>query len=747
MGTSILGIGQSALAAAQLGIATTGHNIANAATPGYNRQVLLQTAAAPQGSVGTFVGQGVQTGEILRVYDEFTGQQVNATQSTKNFAETYTNQIKQINNLVADPTTGVSPALQDFFSSVQNLATNPNGTAGAAARQSVLSSGSALTSRIQSLQARLDQLREGVNNQIGDAIGSINSYSSQISALNDVIEKASSLGGSPNDLLDQRDHLVTELSKLVNVSVVKQGPKLNVFMGTGQPLVLGEKNYTLQASTSLTDSSRIEIAYENNGALIQIAEKSVTGGQLGGLFNFRANTLDVSQNSLGRVAIGLATAFNEQHRLGQDLNGQLGGDFFNVGTPLSVPSSANTTTAGIAATISDVGALTTSDYRVQFVGGATPYKITRVADGVVQSAATLPLVVDGVTFNLAPPPAAAVPAIGDEFLVHPTSEGAIKFSVAIVDTSKLAAGSPVSTTVPSTNTGTGKITSGVINSLAASKSNSATATISAVATDDSYSGTTLAAPVTLTYAGGNLTGFPASAPVSVKVGAVTTNYAPPATVPYTSGATISFSGVSFTIQNNTGAPTGGETFTLSASLPITPTQLTYNSVGNTLTGFPANANVTVTNGNTSTTYLAGAAIPYTEGATISYQGTSFVVSGKLKNADVININQNPSGTGDGRNAVLLSGLQLKNTLVGKSTSFQGAYAQFVSQVGNKTHELEITNAAETKLLALAIDTQQSQSGVNLDEEASNLLRYQQAYQAAGKLMEIASKLFDALLAL
>jgi flagellar hook-associated protein 1 FlgK len=123
---------------------------------------------------------------------------------------------------------------------------------------------------------------------------------------------------------------------LVNVTVTPQGSKINVYMGTGQPVVLGERSYPLVVTSSITDPSRVEIGYINNGALIQIAENSVTGGQLGGLFAFRANTLDVSQNSLGRVAIGLAAAFNEQHKLGQDQNGQAGGDFFNVGTPFSV---------------------------------------------------------------------------------------------------------------------------------------------------------------------------------------------------------------------------------------------------------------------------------------------------------------------------------------------------------------------------------------------------------------------------
>ena len=289
----------------------------------------------------------------------------------------------------------------------------------------------------------------------------------------------------------------------------------------------------------------------------------------------------------------------------------------------------------------------------------------------------------------------------------------------------------------------------MINSLVATKSTSLTSTIGAAVTDDSYKGSALATPVTLTFGAGNtLSGFPAGATVSVKVGATTTNYpAPVASIPYTSGATISFSGLSFSINDKTAPPAIGDTFTLAASVPITPSTLTYNSGTNTLSGFPPNANVTVKLGNTSTTYVAGAAIPYTEGATISYQGTSFVISGALQNADVFNVKLNPSGIGDNRNALLLSGLQTQNSLVGNTTSFQGAYGQFVSQVGNKAHELEITNSAETKLLTLALDTQQSVSGVNLDEEAANLLRYQQAYQAAGKLMQIASQLFDALLKL
>lgn len=765
MGTSILGIGQSALAAAQMGIATTGHNIANANTPGYSRQVLLQSAAAAQNDGGSFIGQGTKIGEVKRIYNEFIGQQVNATQSAQNYSAAYLNQVQRINNLVADQTAGISPSLQEFFSAIQNLASTPNGTAGSAARQSVLSTGAALTTRLAGLGAQLDQVSEEVNSRISQTITDINSYAKQISQLNDSIETAESISGgaTPNDLLDQRDYAVTQLSRLVNVTVVEQSGKFNIFMGTGQPLVLGAKVSVLQPTSSLTDPSRIQASYESNGTLIQLNEKSITGGELGGLFAFRTNSLDTSRNSIGRISIAIATEFNAQHKLGQDLNGQVGTDFFSVAGPSSTPSSANTGTANIAASFADVGALTLSDYRVQYLAGTLPapnyFKITRVSDGNAQTSNTLPAVIDGITFNLQS--SAVLPAVNDEFMVKPTAAGASSLRVAISDVAKIAAGTPLSTTTPTTNLGTGKITPGVIDSPVAAKSNSLTASIGSVVIADSYRSTTLASPLNLSFATApnSLAGFPVGALVSVTSGGVTSNYevaaaaAPAATppkvvnVPYTSGATVTYAGISFVIKDNPTAPTAGETFTLASSTPVTASTLTYNSGTNSFSGFPATANVTVKNGNTTTSYVAGAAIPYVEGSTISYNGLSFVVSGAFKNGDVVNISNNATGTGDNRNAVLLAGLQTKNTMASGSTSFQGAYGQFVSLVGNKAHELEVTNSAETKLLDQALQAQQAESGVNLDEEAANLLRYQQAYQAAGKLMQIASQLFDALLAL
>ena len=745
MGSNILGIGQSALAAAQMGINVTGHNIANAATPGYNRQILLQTAMEPQSLGGSFVGQGVAISKIQRQYNAFLTGQINSSQTTKNQVETYYSQITQINNLVADPTAGVTPALQDLFKGVQNLASSPNGTAGAAARQAALSNAESMVGRFNSLQNRLDQISTDINDQVINVVSAINSYSSQLADLNETIEKAQSVGPNaiPNDLLDQRDQVVTELSKLTKVSVVEQGAKYNIFIGSGQPLVLGSTAYDLKAVASYTDPTRMEVAYTLNGTDYQIPESSLPGGKLAGLFDFRSTTLEQSRNSLGRIALGLASAFNDQQALGLDLNGQQGTKLFNVSGPVTTASSLNTTTARVDASVYDTNALTTSDYRVQYSGGN--YKITRLSDGVMQTATSLPIKIDGLNISLAPAPSPA-PANGDEFLIRPTATAAGSLSVAIKDPAKLAAAAPFTTTAPTTNTGTGKISVGVQDSPVAAGSTSTTATISPVKVDDSYINTSLSAPLTLTYNAGAVSGFPAGSTVTVKNGATTTSYAAPvASIPYASGAEISFDGMSFTLANSAGAPANGDTFTLSPAVPVASTTLSYN--GGNIAGFPAGANVTVTNGSTKTTYPAGATIPYTNGATYSYNGISFTATGTPANGDVFQISPNQNGSGDNRNAVILGSFQTQNTMINGTTSFQGAFSQFVSVVGNKAAELKTNLASETKLLQQATQAQQAESGVNLDEEATNLLRYQQAYQAAGKLMQIASTLFDALLQL
>ena len=629
MGNSVLGVGISGLNAAQAGLVTTGHNIANANTPGYHRQRIDQTNATPQANGFGFLGQGTQIVSVERMYSDLLETQLTQAQASASYLSTYQSQVSEIDNMLADPNAGLTPALQDFFSSVQDVATNPSSVD---SRQGMLSSASELVARFQSLDARLGDMRSGVNSQITDTVASINSYADQIASLNGKISAAQAATGQPpNDLLDQRDALVSSLNQLAGVSVTKQSDgSLNIMIGSGQNLVTGQQAMHLSAVASPDDPTRIEVGYAT-GSSNAIISSALTGGSLGAVLAYRNEMLDTTQNALGRIAIALGQNVNDQQRLGQDLNGLPGGNFFNVPAPTVLTASSNTGNAAVSAAIVAPGSLTTSDYRVTYTGGN--YSITRLSDGTVSGPfATLPQTVDGVSIALA----SGAPANGDSFLVEPTCAGARSLTVAISDGSEIAAAAPIRTSAALANNSSASISTGTVNAPPPPNAN-------------------LQQPVTITFTG---------------------------------AGTFNVTGT------GTGNPTG---------------------------------------------------VAYTSGGNISYNGWTIQISGAPAAGDTFSIGPNTSGVADNRNALLLAGLQVGNQIAGGTATYQGAYSQMVNSVGNKARETRVTSQAQDALVTQSQQAQQALSGVNLDEEAANLIRYQQAYQASAKLIDVASKLFDTLL--
>jgi flagellar hook-associated protein 1 FlgK len=136
---------------------------------------------------------------------------------------------------------------------------------------------------------------------------------------------------------------------------------------------------------------------------------------------------------------------------------------------------------------------------------------------------------------------------------------------------------------------------------------------------------------------------------------------------------------------------------------------------------------------------------YTPGTPITINGWTTQINGTPLAGDTFTVKQNTNASTDGTNILLMAALQTANTLVNGTASYQGAYGQLIGQIGSQTRELTVTSQAQTNLLDQVTKSQQAVSGVNLDEEAANLLRYQQAYQAAGKAMQIANTMFDTIL--
>ena len=643
MASSILTIGSTALKAAQTGIATTSHNISNAATPGYSRQGIIQSSSTARYTGAGYIGQGVQVDTVRRVYSDFLANQVMDAQAASSQIDSQYGHISRINNLLADSTAGLSPVLQAFFSGIHDVTNDPSDMA---ARQSMLSSTHTLINRFHAIDTQFSAIRGEVEAEIKTSVETINTYASQLARLNDQIISAESRGTSQpaNDLRDQRDLLLADLNKEIKTSAVRMADgSINVYVASGQALVLGAQSAKLIAEPSSSDNTQSIIRYQMEGVDFPMRESDISGGRLGGLMAFRSDSLDPVQNSLGRMAIGLAISFNEQHHLGQDLTGNLGNDYFSIVSPVAIANSGNTGNAQIAASFSDANALTASDYQIDFDGAN--YTFTRLSDGFTQTSAALPVMLDGLQINLTSGAAAA----GDRFLLRPVRDGAATIGLAIANPAEIAAAAPVRTGMAATNTGTASISAGSV--------------------DVSYPAKPLAGTVTLTF------------------------------------------------NNTTGM----------------------------LTGFPATSVVTVDTGGTVTTYPAGAPVPYAAGAKISFDGIEISLSGTPADGDQFSIRPNTGGIGDNRNALLLAGLQTAKVLGGGTLSYSDAYSQMVSEVGAKTRELEITSTLQGKLLDEASNTQQSFSGVNLDEEAARLMQYQQAYQAAAKVMQMAGDLFETLL--
>ncbi|HBD33239.1 MAG TPA: flagellar hook-associated protein FlgK, partial [Cupriavidus sp.] len=375
---SLFNIGLSGLNVAQNALTTTGHNFSNAATPGYTRQSTIVASAGGQFTGSGFFGQGSTTVTVQRVYDGFLTGQLRTATSASSELSTFSSQISQIDNLLADQNAGLAPLMQKFFAAVQTVSDTPGDTA---ARQGMLSAAQALTGQVKASSDYFKQLQDGINTQLTSSVRQVNDYTKQIASLNKQISQltAASGGQPPNDLLDQRDQAVSELTKLVGAKVVVQdGNTYNVFVGNGQPLVMGSESYDMTAVPSAADPSRITIGYTlPNGNTVQSEDGSVTGGSIGGLLRFRSQSLDQAQNAIGRLSLAIGQVFNNQHKLGIDLNGATGTDLFSLGQPTTYANANNKSNAVATATITNAGSLTTSDYSLKFDG--TNYSLTRLS--------------------------------------------------------------------------------------------------------------------------------------------------------------------------------------------------------------------------------------------------------------------------------------------------------------------------------------------------------------------------------
>lgn len=436
--SGVFGIGTSALLAYQRAIQVTGQNIANVGQEGYSRQRIDLATRNPQFNGAGWYGQGVDVSGVSRITDQFVQRQVLDNSAGAARQQVFYQYAQRADSLLADPEAGLAPVLQQFFAAVQDVANDPTSTA---ARQVLLSEGEALADRFAFLQRRMDEQRQVVEGQIGAAVEEINGLASSIASLNQqIVEGLGQSGGAPpNDLLDQRDSLVERLSELVSVQTLPQDDgSLNVMIGTGQNLVMGNRATSLSAQAFGADASRTEIAVVNPSSVVPVTD-IISGGELGALLDVRREILDPVQNALGRTAVGLALSFNELHRQGVDLDGVAGGDFFRLPEGQVLTGLGNSATGAPTLAYTDAAALTTADYRASFDG--VEWRLTRVGSTtpLATSAPGGTLAADGFELDLSGIVGAAA---GDSFDIRPTRTAAAGLGVAITDPRAFAAALP-----------------------------------------------------------------------------------------------------------------------------------------------------------------------------------------------------------------------------------------------------------------------------------------------------------------
>ncbi len=630
-----MNLGTTALLSLQRAINTTGNNIANVNTPGYSRQRVNMETLPSQFLGGNYLGSGVRVDSIERSYDQFLTAEVRSRTSSQSESATYYDLSSRLDGMLADPSVGLSGALAGFFNAVQDVANNPGSLP---ERQALLGESQVLVDRFEYLDGRFRDLEQELNGRIEVTVAEINTLSRGIADINQQIVQASAStpGQAPNDLLDARDQMLAQLSEKIGVTTVEQSDgSLNVMIGNGQALVVGFTPEQLQTSRSRFDGNALEVGVVGPSGISTPLGRFLSGGELGAMFDFRDQQLNPARDQLGLTAVGLATTFNEQHAAGLDLNGQPGGDFFNVPEPGFAAQVNNAGSSSLAVSITDVGELTGDEYTLRFDAGN--WTLTNRNSGASQTGPG-PFSIDGVDIAIT----GGAPANGDVFLVQPTRQSAGLFSLAVSRPEDIAAASPLRGGEELANTG-----SAALGSLNA---------------DD------------------------------------------PGTLPLVSRVTLSFN---------------------------------PDALGPGVPGFDVGG-------------IAGGPLAYDPaidagGAEFTLAGFSFSVSGTPQAGDQLYIENNTNGSGDNSNALALAGLQTQRQLLGGTASYQDTYSRMVTDVAVRTRQAETGMASESVLLQQAVAARDSVAGVNLDEEAANLIRYQQAYQAAAQVIAVADEVFQTLL--
>ena len=636
--SGLMSIGKTAMFASYAALQTTGNNIANANTPGYSRQE-VQLADAPSQFTGSgFFGKGVNVTTVVRAYDKYLTNQAVGSASTAAADAARLDKLTQLESVFPTGAAGLGYAAGEFLNSFVDLANNPSDSS---ARQVVLSQAQDLSARFRAAGDQLSALQTGVTQDVRAQVGNVNSMAQQVAVLNQQIAALRGSGAAPNQLLDQRDHLVSQIAAIINVtSIDAEDGSVALFIGGSQNLVLGGSAKTIKAVPDTFDPAKVMLAITEAGTDRLIPPGSLGGGAIAGALKFQNQDLVSARNLLGQMATAIAGSVNTQQSLGLDL-GQpagAGAPIFSTGGARVMSASTNSGTATINISLTNAAQVQASDYALSFDG--SNYTLTRLSDqsaaaGSPYTPAALAagVLVDGVTVQLS----AGAASNGDRFVLQPVAGTAQLMQTMLANTNGLAAAAPFTGRAGISNTGTATVAS-------------------LVAVNPAYNGA-LSANITFTSGTGNYTW--------------TMSDATTGTGTWTAGTPISLNGFELSLA---GVPRSGDT------VDVLPTVSVASNNGNAL-GFVR---------------LGSAGIVATSG-----------------------------GTG--------------------SQNITDAYANVIANIGVRVQGGRTAAAASSAIASQSETARANKAGVNLDEEAARLIQFQQSYQAAAKILQVAQAIFETML--
>ena len=688
MSVNLYGLGVQGLLVSKQSLDTVGHNIANVNTDGYSRQSTIQVTSGGQQFGTGFSGIGTQIDDVIRSFDQFSFSDLQGNTSNLAYNQFFLDSVTRVDQVVSDSDTSITNVLAQYFSAVNTMADNPNSLE---ARNNLIEVSKNMTSTFTRLHDQLDLQYRSLNNEVNDIAEVMTSLATNLAEVNGQIQKVWEDGSKhlPNDLLDQRDRLVLEIAEYTDVSTVQlDNGAINLFIGTGQPLVLGQTALKIEAVVGRTDNAKLELALSSHGT-IQRLRGDVMGGKIQAVYDFRNDVLDKTFNQLGQTAIGIGHTMNEQQKLGLDLNMQVGTNFFNdVNSQNAMAQRALMTNDGLGEAtlgvqIEDVSLLPPDNFELTVLSYAAgppesvQFQLTNLTSGAqltLPAAGAQDLSVSrninvaeyGFSINVDSVNAADPLQVGKRFELRPTRLGAQVFKTQMTDSALIAAaGNQILITEGATNTGASQSRiSQIINS-----------------SDANYP-----APE-------DITTNPVTAAKALRIEVIE---APVGTFTYQ------------VLDVNTGLPIEEPIGTPITGLPFTPPQQTLSHAG-----FDIEILIEDTAGVDNYTF------------TLDY---------------------NETGVGSNENALVMAGFQTGKMLNKGRSTFQDNYALMTSEVGTITSSSDVRVQSSQVLYDQANNRVTSVSGVNLDEEAADLLKYQTAYNAAAKIVTVADELMETLLA-